>query len=254
MDALKREFMDKVHGLPRPLDVKQLMGLVNPEEWNNRVSILDTYNHSMFFRGFIRYFFTLYDGDTAYRMCTIDENYERTVDGTSAGYMGFCCGNIARKEGDGYTAYPTKDGFVREGDVEVVIHARPVKKEEANPHAQVLASQEKEEPVAKKAKPDLSEQYKEKNAALQREVIDWFQPKNGIEMTRVRWIREAIQQLSKVHGSTSDIHRKILTHLREYSNMLRGDRSRDERDDLLVCIMSCTDRLVRSEESLKYRE
>jgi hypothetical protein len=142
---------------------------------------------------------------------------------------------------------------VREGDVEVVIHGRREKKEDKK--EPTVKRVKNEEPAAKKeANPDILEQYMDKNAALQREVIDWFTPVTRLEEDRVRWIKEDFGKLQQIHGSISGIHLKIITHLKEYSDLLRGPRTHDQREELLMCIQVTVNLLVRAEENIRDRK
>lgn len=94
------ELMHLIAGRPITLDL--LFELVPALDLNQRVSILDTKNFSLFFRGGVRYFFTVYGESLAYRICMIDEGPHAEEDIPVEGYVGFLTG-VLGELGDGYT-------------------------------------------------------------------------------------------------------------------------------------------------------
>ena len=100
MEAIKTSFMKKVKRLPRPLTAEALMGLVKAEEWNRAVGVEETCNFRMPLGGAVRYFFTFYEDDTAYRICTIDRDFRRLQNAPSSGYAGYILERIHKYADD----------------------------------------------------------------------------------------------------------------------------------------------------------
>jgi hypothetical protein len=103
----------------KTITVDLLIELVAPKrtEWNAKVPTSETLNFSQFFHRPIRYFFSIYDGDLAYRICLQDDS---TQDGKIDAYVGLIYSVLG--ELDGFNK-PVGD-FVLEKGVEILVQKR----------------------------------------------------------------------------------------------------------------------------------
>lgn len=105
----------------RPVTKELLFELVPKLNLTTRISAKKTKNFSLFFSGGVRYFFTVYANDRAYRIC-MDDVYANLKDAKCDGYIGFIGQELSeiddytRQEGD----YECKDG------VEILTYLKPV--------------------------------------------------------------------------------------------------------------------------------
>lgn len=88
----KTELERKLKG--KQVTTKLLFDLIIPErtEWNKNVLTSDTINFSTFFGRPIRYYFTVYANELAYRICLQDDSQQ---DGTTRAYIGFITSELS---------------------------------------------------------------------------------------------------------------------------------------------------------------